>query len=94
MKETPKYLNTLGYRIYQRRGKNRERYVISLRDAENQSGISAATLSRIERGAIPDLETFRKLCIWLETSADELLGLNRQHVEESKSGRQSVLGGD
>jgi len=36
-------------------------------------GISKATLSRVERGYLPDLKTFVILCRFLNTSADALL---------------------
>ena len=32
--------------------------------------ISSATLSRVEQGNLPDVETFIKLCKWLNTSPD------------------------
>ena len=32
--------------------------------------VSASTLSRVEQGNIPDLETFMRLCQWLGVSAD------------------------
>lgn len=38
-------------------------------------GVSAATLSRVERGHLPDLETFRKICRWLDLDPAELLGV-------------------
>lgn len=45
-----------------------------LRDiASDIGGISASTLSRIEQGNIPDLETFVRLTSWLGVSADEFL---------------------
>lgn len=34
----------------------------SLRDASAKTGVSASTLSRINNGAMPDMETFFKLC--------------------------------
>lgn len=34
-------------------------------------GVSASTLSRIEQGKVPDLDTFLRLCRWLGVSADE-----------------------
>jgi transcriptional regulator with XRE-family HTH domain len=37
----------------------------SLRQVEDDSGISAATLSRIERGSRPDLPVMEKLAEWL-----------------------------
>ncbi|BAJ83266.1 Xre family transcriptional regulator (plasmid) [Acidiphilium multivorum AIU301] len=41
-------------------------------------GISAATLSRVENGHMPDLETFAKICRWLDRDAREFLGLGDQ----------------
>jgi transcriptional regulator with XRE-family HTH domain len=34
-------------------------------------GVSASTLSRVEAGNVPDLDTFLKLCHWLGASPDE-----------------------
>jgi transcriptional regulator with XRE-family HTH domain len=39
--------------------------------AQEIGGVSASTLSRIEQGNVPDVETFLKLCKWLEVSTDE-----------------------
>jgi transcriptional regulator with XRE-family HTH domain len=39
---------------------------LSLRDAANQIGVSYATLSRVENKKIPDIETFAKICVWLD----------------------------
>ncbi len=46
-----------------------------LRAAADESGISASTLSRLERGigAAPDAETMSKLSEWLQASVDDLL---------------------
>lgn len=38
---------------------------INMEKAAEQIGISKATLSRIEKGNIPDIETLTKLCLWL-----------------------------
>lgn len=48
---------------------------LGLRAAAEESGISASTLSRLERGigAAPDAETMTKLSEWLEASVDDLL---------------------
>lgn len=35
---------------------------VSLRDIEALAGISASTLSRMDNGAMPDMDTFMKLC--------------------------------
>ncbi|MEH3126800.1 helix-turn-helix transcriptional regulator [Agrobacterium cavarae] len=37
-------------------------------------GISPATLSRIENGHLPDLETFRRICEWLGANPADVLG--------------------
>ncbi len=41
-------------------------------------GISPATLSRIENGKLPDLETFSKLCGKLDLDPAELLQLGKK----------------
>lgn len=38
----------------------------SMDDVCGEIGISKATLSRIERGSLPDIETFIKICNWLQ----------------------------
>lgn len=43
--------------------------VYSLRELADLTGVSAPTLSRLERnGTTPDLETFFALCAWLDVS--------------------------
>jgi len=71
---SPKYLADLSELVYQRRG---GRLGAGLRETAREIGISAATLSRVERGGVPDIDSFRKLCLWLDKSADELLGLRK-----------------
>lgn len=41
-----------------------------LRTAAKEIGISAPTLSRIEQGNLPDIETYVKICEWLSVSTD------------------------
>src|SRR5687767_945546 len=41
-------------------------------------GVSPATLSRVENGHMPDLETFAKICRWLERDPREFLGLEME----------------
>jgi DNA-binding Xre family transcriptional regulator len=43
----------------------------SLDEAAKQIGISKATLSRIENLKTPDIETFGKICKWLETEPND-----------------------
>ena len=41
--------------------------------AQAMRGVSSATLSRIENGAMPDMETFLLLCDWLHMSPEEVI---------------------
>jgi transcriptional regulator with XRE-family HTH domain len=41
---------------------------LSLRDVEEATEISAATLSRIERGSVPDVSVLSKLAQWLDVN--------------------------
>ena len=41
--------------------------------AEEIRDVSASTLSRIEQGNVPDLETFMRICRWIGVSADEFM---------------------
>lgn len=41
--------------------------------AKEIGGISSSTLSRIEQGNLPDIETFVIICKWLEVSPDFFL---------------------
>lgn len=62
-------LHTLGRKLAERRGER------GIRDTAKEIGISHATLSRVERGYLPDLDTFKKVCEWLEIDAGEVLGV-------------------
>src|SRR5438128_6365883 len=59
----------LGALLRERRGGRR------LREAAQEIGISPATLSRVEAGKLPDLLTFRKICVWLKIDPAELLDI-------------------
>jgi len=48
--------------------RRRERDKLSLREVQDVTGVSAATLSRIERGRTPDLAVIDKLAKWLGLS--------------------------
>jgi len=46
-----------------------------LREVATEIGkVSASTLSRVEQGKVPDLETFFELCRWLDASPEEFTG--------------------
>lgn len=65
-------LESLGELVSKKRGRN------GIRETAAQIGISAATLSRVENGRLPDLENFGKICGWLEIEPSQLLGLEAQ----------------
>ena len=44
---------------------------IGVREFAKEIGISPATLSRIENGNVPDIETFFNLCFWMKRSTNE-----------------------
>lgn len=60
-------LNTelLASMLKEKRGKTGLRTI-----AEEIEGVSVATLSRIEQGKIPDVDTFIKICRWLGVPTD------------------------
>ncbi|MFN8288974.1 MAG: helix-turn-helix transcriptional regulator [Chitinophagaceae bacterium] len=41
-----------------------------LREVAKEIGISLSTLSRVENGNLPDIDSYMKLCKWLEVSVD------------------------
>lgn len=46
-----------------------------VREVAKEVGISPATLSRMENGNVPDLDTFRKICAWLDEDPGAILGI-------------------
>jgi len=61
-------LATLGNQVKKQRGNK------TLRDAAKEIGIGAATLMRVEAGRVPDLDTFGKICKWLNVDPGSYLG--------------------
>lgn len=61
-------IEQLGPMLKERRG-NR-----GIRATAAEIGISIATLSRVETGKQPDLDTFSKICRWLSIDPSEVLG--------------------
>lgn len=70
-------IQELGRLIVTRRGSK------GVRAAAAEVGVGAATLSRVENGQMPDLQTFAKICKWLELDPGDFLGL--RPASESKS---------
>lgn len=54
----------------------RKRGELGLRTAADQIGITHTTLSRVEAGNLPDLNTFIKICKWLGVEPNEILGFS------------------
>jgi transcriptional regulator with XRE-family HTH domain len=46
-----------------------------VRAAALDANVSASTFSRVENGHLPDLETFAKLCRWINRDPKDFLGL-------------------
>lgn len=64
-----------------------KRGVRGIREVAAEIGISYATLSRVENGKVPDLETFSKICKWLELDPSEILGCSsKTKPAQSKEG--------
>ncbi len=76
-------LRNLGMMIRNKRGDAK------LRETANEIGISAATLMRVESGRIPDVETFGKLCTWLNIDPAQFLGFKKD--EAKKAPDENVL---
>ncbi len=65
-------MEELSLKLKQKRG-NR-----GIREVANEIGIGHATLSRIESGKQPDLDTFTKICKWLEIDPNSILGFRKK----------------
>ena len=72
-------LQNLGTIVREKRGSR------GLRTVASEIGTSAPTLSRIESGKMPDLQTFAKLCRWMELDPATLLDVTPQPPETSPS---------
>lgn len=65
----PEPISNLGAILKTRRREKR----LSLRDLADQTGVSLNTLSRVERGHVPDLKNFQRIIDWLEVPAETFL---------------------
>lgn len=59
----------LGAMLRERRGGR------GIRDVAKDIGISAATLTRVEGGRLPDIATFQKMCSWLQVNPADILDI-------------------
>jgi transcriptional regulator with XRE-family HTH domain len=66
--------DALAKAIFEKRsGGNRRTPEKALREIAAIIGVSAPTLSRIERGAMPDLATYVKICEWLKVPLEKFV---------------------
>lgn len=63
-----KPLESLGLMVRERRGQR------TLREVAHEIDIGPATLLRVETGRVPDVDTFGKICRWLEVDPGVFLG--------------------
>jgi|ERR1700733_3880179 len=59
----------LGAMLRERRGGR------GVREVAKEIGISAATLTRVEGGRLPDIATFQKICVWLQVNPADILDI-------------------
>jgi len=52
-----------------------------IREVAAEIGLSAATLSRVENGHVPDLVSFQKICRWLKIDPSTVLGFDAERRE-------------
>jgi transcriptional regulator with XRE-family HTH domain len=72
-------IHNIGLAIKSKRGGD------GIRDVAAQIGISPATLSRVENGKLPDLETFPKICRWLGVDGGSVLGCGQKKSSSSNT---------
>ena len=51
------------------------RHNMGVRAAASEIGISPTTVTRIERGGVPDIPTLEKICVWLGEDPDQFTGV-------------------
>jgi transcriptional regulator with XRE-family HTH domain len=73
-------LQQLGDKLRKARGDR------GIREVAAEIGVSSATLSRVERGKVPDLDTFAKTCRWLKVDPAEVLGVDTGRLSDEDTG--------
>lgn len=71
-------LEELGELVLQRRGS------MGVRAAAHEIGISPSTLSRVERGHVPDVATIDKICSWLGEDSTKFTGVGDLQIAFKK----------
>ena len=71
-------LKDLAVRVAQTRGN------LGIRAAANEIGISPTTLSKVERGHIPDMKTLEKICNWIGETPHRVQPMEGVHITFKK----------
>ena len=79
-------IEQLGPMLKERRGSR------GIRAVAAEIGISASTLSRVETGKQPDLDTFSKICRWLSIDPSEVLGFSVTSGRSSNGSTAETVG--
>jgi transcriptional regulator with XRE-family HTH domain len=69
-------LENLGRLVQDKRG-NR-----GVREVAREIGIGHTTLLRVERGQLPDLENYQKICNWLGVDVSTVTGISQTHSSQ------------
>ena len=59
--------------------------------AEEIGEVSASTLSRIEQGGVPDLETYLRICRWLGLPSEPIPGLTKRSSFPSEASTPELI---
>ena len=81
--------------VRERLKKTRDRRGLNLRAVEAETGVSATTLSRIERGATtPDLDTLNALIDWLQLDGSDVFNATPGNPESVPERVRALLRAD
>ena len=61
---------------------------MTVRDVAAATGVCASTISRAERGSLPDIPSFARLCTWLNIPPDAFL--DESGLKETKPTKAKV----
>lgn len=80
--------------ISERLRRTRKQRNLSLRQVADEIDVSPSTLSRLERGAQPDLETVNKLVDWLELDRNAVFHSAPEHARDTTKQVEVLLRAD
>src|SRR4051794_7215346 len=80
--------------VSERLRRARKRQNLSLRQVADAINVSPSTLSRVERGAQPDLETMNKLITWLELDRNAVFHSAPTNAKETTKQVEVLLRAD